>query len=719
MALVPRGVTETSSVTSGMPMVSLYAPVSSNPMDVPTPIASSTSAPVVAAPLTERIDAVSHRRLRAKTPFVPEAWHAVLSSLDLLRLFPSLPSFLLFGFAAGVPALSKTFAPPNSSSLLQQSKVFHDIVQLEYECGRYIGPFTRREVEQLIGPFQTSPLSLVPKTDPTKFRLVQNFSFPYSPLSDGIRSINSYINSDDFPCTWGTFNVTSLLIARLPPGSQGAIRDVSEAYRRIPLAPDQWPAMVVRLSADDDFAINTSTSFGAASAGGQWGYFADALTTVLRASGIGPLTKWVDDFDFLRMLIIHLQAYLTRHRNWRDFIVQNGGRRQHKSRIWYCGGVLDDGRFDEFDNDCSFPVLDLSSSSPRSEEDAKFTYCLADVDRITGPLGVPWAAEKEIPFCSVPEYIGFFWDLDKRVVGLPEKKKKKYLAAIDSWLSVPTHTLSEAQQLYGKLMHSSNIVPAGRAYLTALEAFMPLFRDSPHMPRHPPKSLRQDLAWWSERLSRPVVARPVPGPVTVVDIGASSDASSGVGLGITIGNSWRAWRLLPGWQSHGRTIAWAEAVAFELLTRTVLRDASSHTHYRIYGDNTGVVDGWKHRRSHNQQVNLVFRRILDICEHAECDVHAAYVTSECNPSDAPSRGLFPNGPLLPAVPLPDQLLPFIRLVTDEEVRASRPFPGALPKPPRSPSSSLPNSALQEFDDNLNAHSLIFDYDVPVPATAPS
>ncbi len=515
----------------------------------------------------------------SRTTLLPDAWHDTLSSCGLLHRFLSLPNFIRYGFSAGIPPLSETSVPSNSDSILQHFQEFNEIVQLEYKCGRYLGPFSRTQVESLIGPFQTSPLSLIPKTDPTKLRLIQNFSFPYSPKGQ-ISSINNCINSDDFPCTWGTFNVAALLISRLPPGSQGAVRDISEAYRRIPLAPDQWPGMVVRLP-HDEFAINMSTSFGCASAPGQWGLVADALCAILRAWGMAPLTKWVDDYFLFHIRICFLIFYNQCLRDWQECIHRNGGQHQDKSRVWFVAGILEDGCFNEFDNDCSYQILDLSSSSARSAEDSQYTYCLKDIDTVTDPLGVPWAPEKEIPFSSLPLYIGFFWDLDRRVVGIPDKKKAKYIATIDLWgpQSPPTHTLADAQSLYGKLMHSANIVPAGRAYLTSLETFISTFRDSPHMPRRPPKSLPTDLAWWRERLSRNDVSHPIPGSVILTDVHAYSDASSGVGLGITIGNSWRAWRLLPGWQSEGRTIAWAEAVAFELLTRCLLKDATPGTHF--------------------------------------------------------------------------------------------------------------------------------------------
>ena len=52
---------------------------------------------------------------------------------------------------------------------------------------------------------------------------------------------------------------------------------------------------------------------------------------------------------------------------------------------------------------------------------------------------------------------------------VPDRKKHKYMAAIETWERKPTHALVEVQQLHGKLLHVSLVVPAGRAYLTSLE----------------------------------------------------------------------------------------------------------------------------------------------------------------------------------------------------------------------------------------------------------
>jgi hypothetical protein len=76
------------------------------------------------------------------------------------------------------------------------------------------------------------------------YRLVQNLSYPFKPdLDRGISSINATIESDLYPCTWGTFAAVCLTIWGLPEGSQMAIRDVEEAYRCIPMHASQWPGL--------------------------------------------------------------------------------------------------------------------------------------------------------------------------------------------------------------------------------------------------------------------------------------------------------------------------------------------------------------------------------------------------------------------------------------------------------------------------------------------
>jgi hypothetical protein len=605
-------------------------------------------------------NALELRRSQALTPYRVEAWESFLYISNLSAKYPTLISSLLKGFDAGIPPILSTYAPPNSPSLLQHPEAYHEMVANELRKGRYVGPCTRLEVEALIGPFQSSPLSWVPKPGkPGKFRAVHNFSFPRSPTPT-VQSINAAIDANSFPCTWGTFDTICFITYNLPPGSQAAIRDVAEAYRTIPIIPDQWPGLVVKLLHEDEFAINTCNNFGLTSAGGIYGEVGDATLDIFRAQGIGPISKWVDDHIFFRIPVEHRTTYNIQRQRWHGIIMQNGGRHQSGSRLWYQGESMPDGSPAEFDEDAACPIADFSSLPNRSDVDASFTYSDADIDLISGQLGIPWEPSKTIPFASSVPFLGFDWNLSDRTVALTEKKRTKYRAAIEAWLPNPTHDLEETQKLYGKLLHACLVLPAGRAYLTNLEVLMASFSGNPFVPHHAPRHTATDLCWWLDVLLSPRLSRSIPGPSCVIDQHAFSDASSGFGIGIVVGDRWRAWHLLPGWKADGRDIGWAEAVGFEFLARTLAATSQPGQHLRVFGDNKGVVEGWWKGRSRNWETNKVFRRIHDLADTHQCVFITRYVASRENPADGPSRGLYPSlARLLPAISIPVPLRQFI------------------------------------------------------------
>ena len=253
--------------------------------------------------------ALEQRKHEALSPYHQDAWASKLSSHGLQNKYPSVVSGFAASFNLGIPQIRCTFAPPNHASVGSLFDVYSTIIDNEFASGRYIGPFTHCQLESCIGPFQSSPLSLVPKTSkPGKYRAVHDFSHPHNP-SPHATSINSHIDSDSFLCTWGTFSTVALLIARLPLGSQASVQDVAEAYRTIPVTPGQWPGLVIRLQAHDQFAVNKCNNFGLASAGGVYGMVADAGADIFRGCGIGLLAKWVDDHIFFRIPQAHLSEY--------------------------------------------------------------------------------------------------------------------------------------------------------------------------------------------------------------------------------------------------------------------------------------------------------------------------------------------------------------------------------------------------------------------------
>jgi hypothetical protein len=195
---------------------------------------NNTDARDVGKPIMGPRVALEWRKLEPCTPYNKGAWAEQLWDLGLWEKYSHLVQGFAIGFDLGIPHITHTHTPPNHSSVTPLFNVYSSIIDSEFAAGQYIGPFTCHQLELALGPFQTSPLSLVPKASkPGMYQAVHNFSHPHD-ASHNVSSINSHINCDDFLCIWGTFVTVALLIARLPPGSQASVRDVAEAYRTIP-----------------------------------------------------------------------------------------------------------------------------------------------------------------------------------------------------------------------------------------------------------------------------------------------------------------------------------------------------------------------------------------------------------------------------------------------------------------------------------------------------
>ena len=292
---------------------------------------------------------------------------------------------------------------------------------------------------------------------------------------------------------------------------------------------------------EDAYCIDTVISFGSRPSGGIYGDICDTLLTILRLQGLGPITPWVDDHLFMRIQTKYLNEYNSMWHSWHTDIVSRGGRHHTGGRLWYGGKIFEDSTLEEFIENCRFPICDLSKSSPRSPHNAQLTYNFANIDHLLSLLGIPWEQQKDLPFDCLTTYIRFTWDLATMEVSLSPQKKSKYLNAIQAWNISKTHSLDNVEKLYRKLLHSCSIIPRGHAFLTKLETMLGLFGSNSFHVLHSPKGLVDDIDWWTAILSQPTLSCPIPKPVTLTDIRAFSDASSGISIAVTIGDCWQAW----------------------------------------------------------------------------------------------------------------------------------------------------------------------------------
>ena len=199
--------------------------------------------------------------------------------------------------------------------------------------------------------------------------------------------------------------------------------------------------MVVHLSNKDSFAIGTNGAFGCGSLASIYSNLEDASVDIMCASGQGPISKWVDDHIFIRILQEFIPGYNNLHREWKCQIAIFSGKHHVGGWIWYEGDLLPNVHIAEFDDDMSFPVQDLSSQSVRSPEDLCFSRNLDDIDAISDELGIPWQKEKDLPFSHEFPFMGFIWNICNEMVSLPLPKREKYLVALREWWRLRLHTL--------------------------------------------------------------------------------------------------------------------------------------------------------------------------------------------------------------------------------------------------------------------------------------
>ena len=393
-----------------------------------------------------------------------------------------------------------------------------------------------------------------------------------------------------------------------------------------------------------EFAIDKCLAFGCSSSAGVYGNLADASADIFRAEGIGPISKWVDDFVFFHIPSAQVSHYNQLRKEQQNIIALNGGTQKDGGHLWFKGAKWPDGSIEEFDDSCQHPIKTLPNHAHTPNTNTSFAYTLDHVDAISEKLGIPWEQSKDQPFGPSFTYLGFHWDIDNKTVTLTEHKWEKYCQTIRNWNLNTKHSLNETEKLHGKLLHVTHIIPKGCAYLSGLERLMATQRDKPHIPLSSPKGTDFELNWWMHALSSLPSPHPIPAPTQVLDVQAFSDASSGTGIAFLVGKKWKAWRLLPGWQSDRRDIAWAESIALELMVHAVVAEHGQNKSYRLYCDNHVVVEGWPNGHSHNQHVNLAFRHLHDLSDETNSIFLTRYIPSALNSADGPSRGRFPPYP---------------------------------------------------------------------------
>lgn len=230
----------------------------------------------------------------------------------------------------------------------------------------------------------------------------------------------------------------------------------------------------------------------------------------------------------------------------------------------------DDGLLFKFEDDINcfrFP----NKSGPFHHNNFLYAHDRNSALDLISSLNVPWHAEKSgTVFEDSFLFIGFAWDLPRKRVSLPDKKRLKYLSRITSMLESHENDhsgfkLRDIQVLHGTLIHVSFVFPEGSSRLPVFSNFMSAYHGNKFAKRHLTNSFVHSLKWWQARLQNESAFRQLF-PIQPLDnLGIYVDASTSWGIGIMLNHFHFALHLKPDWKHPGKDICWLESIAIEIL----------------------------------------------------------------------------------------------------------------------------------------------------------
>jgi hypothetical protein len=227
-------------------------------------------------------------------------WQEALINTGLFEELEDVLFGFQYGFHQGVPHHTipglDWFTPPNHSSSLKAEEKIRENFKKEIAAGRMFGPFSHSQVNSKFSFFRSSPLGVVVNGDGS-IRAINDLSFPHE---GEIKSINSYVDKEEFATTWDDFKLFSSFFRKFKGEVELALFDWEKAYRQIPTSMDQWPYMFV-LDFNGNLLLDTRITFGGVAGCGSFGRPADAWKKIMLAEfELVTVFRWVDDNLFVR-----------------------------------------------------------------------------------------------------------------------------------------------------------------------------------------------------------------------------------------------------------------------------------------------------------------------------------------------------------------------------------------------------------------------------------
>ena len=217
--------------------------------------------------------------------------HSILTSY-LEGYDNTLSNFLVegfqFGFKIPYQGPRQFRLSSNLPSIKGKESILNHRLQQELLSNRIAGPFTEPPFPNI----QVSPLGLVPKKSPGEYRLIHHLSYPEG------GSINHHIPQEFCTVQYQSVHTAIEIIKQLGKGALLAKTDIENAYKQIPIHPDDFE--LLGFMAHGQYYYDKTLPFGLSYACNLFEKFSSALQWILHSKFSVPHCVHVlDDFLFL------------------------------------------------------------------------------------------------------------------------------------------------------------------------------------------------------------------------------------------------------------------------------------------------------------------------------------------------------------------------------------------------------------------------------------
>ena len=180
------------------------------------------------------------------------------------------------------------YESPNLKSVLDQPEIARIKLRKECDAGRIVGPFRTPPFAN----FRTSPLGVIPKKDPSEFRLIHHLSYPKG------NSVNDAIPDYYSSVKYASVSDAITAIKAIGEGCFLAKTDIKSAFRIIPIHPADYSLLGMKF--DNLYYFDRCLPMGLSSSCNIFEAFSTALEWLsVHRLGASSVLHILDDFLFI------------------------------------------------------------------------------------------------------------------------------------------------------------------------------------------------------------------------------------------------------------------------------------------------------------------------------------------------------------------------------------------------------------------------------------